>query len=255
MVGEEMRRMDLAHITQLKAAQVQEELAEGCREAEETRASAELVERIKLLTATLAFWLQPPGDDFQVRAAISEAEVILREWENHRAQRRVTATVPPGVKLRTHTRVPTSGVTVRVQVTEGAKLEQFYVRDISQGGMFLRATQILPPYSHLLLVLVMPDAREIKIGCRVVHVVPPERASAENPSGMGVAFIDLTDEVRSQIATYVGLLKEQSKNTKPDASAQVFQMPTVEFPEAQSTPSTEQESLENSPTTDPPKQT
>jgi Tfp pilus assembly protein PilZ len=221
--------MSVAKITQLRAEQVQEELAEASKEALEASASTELVERMKLVTGTLAFWLQPPGDDFQIRAALGEAELLLREWANHQGQRRAAAqSVPSGM----HKRVPESGVTIRVRVTEAANLKQFYMDGVSQGGMFLRATRILPPNSNVLVVLVMPDAQEIKIGCRVVRVVPPDKATDKEPSGMQLAFVELAAETRAKIASYVDELKLRSKPSRSTTVPPHFEMPEIDLPDA-----------------------
>lgn len=111
---------------------------------------------------------------------------------------------------RQHSRLPASGVAIRVRFTTADEVEQYWLRDISRGGIFLRAKNLRPLQSQLVIVLAMPDGAEVRLRGEVVHVVTPAEALPNRPSGMGIQFVDLTPEMRQHIESYVGRLKQRS---------------------------------------------
>jgi len=115
-----------------------------------------------------------------------------------------------GIEKRQHERVAAGGAAIRVRFNDVSDLEQYFIRDISRGGIFLRAKNLKPLQSQLFVVLAMPDGGEVKLRAEVVHVVSPEESTPQRPSGMGVQFLDLTPETKQQIAEYVERLKARS---------------------------------------------
>ena len=122
-----------------------------------------------------------------------------------------------GANRRQHERVLAQGVAIRVKFAGVAELEQYFLRDISRGGIFLRAKNLKPMRSQLTIVLAMPDGGEVKLLGEVVHVIPPEQATPGQPSGMGVQFTNLTPELLAQINDYVERLKRRTSLPPPSA--------------------------------------
>lgn len=96
---------------------------------------------------------------------------------------------------RDHTRHPMSRP-VRVKCGSWKQFEMFYTRDISRGGMFLKASKTLPVGTPLSIVLKLPDDREVIIPAHVVRAVESGQGKA---TGVGVAFDELDEDTRAEL--------------------------------------------------------
>jgi uncharacterized protein (TIGR02266 family) len=81
-----------------------------------------------------------------------------------------------------------------------------YSSDLSKGGMFLQSDRFLPVNAVLRLQLELePGAAEIPIICRVVYVRDEKTGRAVGkPAGMGIEFLDLTNECLQLIEAFIG---------------------------------------------------
>ncbi len=86
---------------------------------------------------------------------------------------------------------------MRVRCRTWSEFRTFYTRDISRGGVFLRTTTPPPVGTSVRISLALPDQRAVELRATVVHVVPP--GTPEETAGMGLRFLDLTDEQRARI--------------------------------------------------------
>jgi type IV pilus assembly protein PilZ len=129
----------------------------------------------------------------------------------------------PGERRQSE-RLPTKEIAIRVKFADEQALRQFYLRDISQGGVFVRAKRLQDVGTPLTLLLSMPDGEEIRVTGKVAHRTLPEEATDTEPAGMGVEFIDLTEAKRKQIADYLDRLKRRSFG-RPDAGEIEVAMP------------------------------
>ncbi|MBI2060783.1 MAG: TIGR02266 family protein [Nitrospirae bacterium] len=78
-----------------------------------------------------------------------------------------------------------------------------FALNISRGGMFIATQQPLDEGQEFLLRFSLPgSARPIELRARVMWANRQDKKSNLIP-GMGVAFMDLSDEKRAQIERYV----------------------------------------------------
>lgn len=202
--------MGVTQLVRIRALSLRDELGGAVRGGEQRGAPGALLERLKVIHETISYWLQPPGDDFQLRAAVTEADQVLKLWDEWLATGQLAPELADRPAKPQHERIAAPSVTIPVRFTDGEELRRFYLQDISRGGVFLRARQVLPVLSHVVFDITMPDGHEIKLNGRVVRVVRPEESGPDHPSGMGVEFLDLTQEVKDRIGAYVERLKRRS---------------------------------------------
>jgi uncharacterized protein (TIGR02266 family) len=101
-------------------------------------------------------------------------------------------------------RRPAEHLRVRVRFADRKQFEQCWLKDISQGGIFLRTQAPTPLETPVEVVLTLPDATELTLHGMVVHRVSPEEVRPGHPAGLGVAFTDLSAELRATLAAVVG---------------------------------------------------
>lgn len=107
---------------------------------------------------------------------------------------------------RTEDRIEAGGA-IRIRFKTARDFEEYYLRDISHGGMFI-ATQNLRPIGEVLTVIVqLPEGDDVKLQARVVHQRRPAQVAAGQPAGMGVQFEGMSPEAAQKIKTCVDSLR------------------------------------------------
>ncbi len=97
---------------------------------------------------------------------------------------------------------------------------ELYAADIGQGGMFIVTNEPPPILSVIDIRMQLPEAMEIPLRARVVHVVEKEQAAENKPAGVGVEFVDLDPERKRQIFHLLEFARWQGATGDPNASLQ-----------------------------------
>jgi uncharacterized protein (TIGR02266 family) len=94
---------------------------------------------------------------------------------------------------------------VRVKFKDKKQFESCWVKDISNGGIFLRTQTPAALFGKLNVVIELPGGDTVDLQGEVVRVVLPEHAGPGVSAGMGVQFTDLNREKRAALESYLGL--------------------------------------------------
>ncbi len=98
-----------------------------------------------------------------------------------------------GLTARAHPRVP-ANVRIRLKLPTWDRFETLRTRDLSRGGMFVRAKQPLAKGTVVRLSLASPSGRAVEIRAQVVRVV-----SEGEGAGMGLRFLEVPDRTRQEV--------------------------------------------------------
>jgi CRP/FNR family cyclic AMP-dependent transcriptional regulator len=80
-----------------------------------------------------------------------------------------------------------------------------YIGNVSSGGLFIKTDKPLPQGEQFLLRLQLPDLMEpLKISCEVVWARSAGQATAREPAGMGVKFIEMSKKDSELLKHYMG---------------------------------------------------
>jgi len=79
-----------------------------------------------------------------------------------------------------------------------------YLGNISTGGLFVRTDKPLPQGEQFILRLQLPEVPDsLKISCEVVWARSPAQATAREPAGMGVKFIEMSQKDDALLKRYL----------------------------------------------------
>lgn len=80
-----------------------------------------------------------------------------------------------------------------------------YLSNISRGGLFVKTEKPLAAGEQFLLRLQLPNIPEpLKISCEVVWARNPAEATAKEPAGMGVKFLEMSKKEDEILKQYLG---------------------------------------------------
>jgi uncharacterized protein (TIGR02266 family) len=80
-----------------------------------------------------------------------------------------------------------------------------YTSNISTGGLFIKTEKPLRLGDQFLLRLQLPTLQEpLKVSCEVAWVRGPTEATAKEPAGMGIKFIEMSKGDREALKKYLG---------------------------------------------------
>jgi len=80
-----------------------------------------------------------------------------------------------------------------------------YASNISTGGLFIKTEKPLRQGDQFLLRLQLPALKEpLKVSCEVAWVKGPAEATAKEPAGMGIKFLEMSKIDRDALKQYLG---------------------------------------------------
>jgi type IV pilus assembly protein PilZ len=86
-----------------------------------------------------------------------------------------------------------------------------YTKNISKGGTFIRTTKPLDVGTEFVFVLSVPSHNtQLALKGEVVWIVTEEKASSDNPAGMGIKFKFTNDEERVKVDDFVEKLMDET---------------------------------------------
>jgi CRP/FNR family cyclic AMP-dependent transcriptional regulator len=80
-----------------------------------------------------------------------------------------------------------------------------YISNISTGGLFIKTEKPLRQGDQFLLRLQLPALQApLKVSCEVAWVKGPTEATAKEPPGMGIKFVEMSKGDRDALKQYLG---------------------------------------------------
>jgi Tfp pilus assembly protein PilZ len=106
---------------------------------------------------------------------------------------------PSGTR-RKHARVIVSN---KVYVTYDRKTHELYTRNLSERGMYIKTKDPFPVGMEVEIMLPLEMEGDIHMKGVVVHIKPPFGETSMHPSGMGIAFKEIKDDVQIALRNFI----------------------------------------------------
>ncbi|HWL89331.1 MAG TPA: TIGR02266 family protein [Polyangiaceae bacterium] len=104
-----------------------------------------------------------------------------------------------------------STITLRVDYKRLNTFFADYTRNISKGGTFIRTTKPLEVGTKFVFVLSFPSRYgQLRLKGEVMWIVSDDRATDDQPSGMGIRFLFTEDAEREKVAVFVEKLMAEA---------------------------------------------
>ncbi len=104
-----------------------------------------------------------------------------------------------------------AAITLRVDYKRLNTFFADYTKNISKGGTFIRTTKPLDVGTEFVFVLSFPaQEKQLKLKGEVMWVVPEEKATDEQPPGMGIRFLFANQDERDAVDHFVEVMMEEA---------------------------------------------
>lgn len=118
-------------------------------------------------------------------------------------------------------KIPRIDAELKVEITSQPEFSEGFTENISIDGAFLRIDDCPPPYKdeNVTLGISIPGMEvPIVAEAKVVHILQPSWATKIGlPPGLGLHFMNLTDDVREKLDEFLKIQeKQRQENTKVD---------------------------------------
>lgn len=102
---------------------------------------------------------------------------------------------------------------ISLEFVSDRDLYQSFMPFVKNGGVFIRTTEQYDLETDITLTILLPDSLESSTVIGKVCWLTPPGAQSGTPPGVGVAFVDDPDNVRSQIEKTIARLLNSSEVT------------------------------------------
>lgn len=100
---------------------------------------------------------------------------------------------------------------------DGGTFNAGTVRDVSEGGLFLETAIPLPVGTVVTLTPLDAAGRTVwEVKARVTRVIPYDHDDLEHAAGMGLQFIDLRAEERTDVVSLIRELEAEAASAEAD---------------------------------------
>lgn len=114
---------------------------------------------------------------------------------------------------------PAAQPLLRVRCASWREFAESYADDIASGGMYVASAAAFDLLSTIDVIMQLPEATEINLRARVVHVLGPEQASQQGKRpGLGLELIDVDPERKRQIVQLIEFARWQGASDDPKTS-------------------------------------
>ena len=104
-----------------------------------------------------------------------------------------------------------AAITLRVDYKRVNTFFADYTKNISKGGTFIRTTKPLDVGTEFVFVLSFPDQeKQLKLKGEVMWVVPEDKATDEQPPGMGIRFLFANQGERGAVDHFVEVMMQEA---------------------------------------------